>query len=136
MSLNDFFPKVRMYAVDVHQDDDLKIWFDKFFKYFQNSLDEAVDEVKKCNELRTKWKALLDEELESGRKWRMDVGELKVEVRAFVKCISDDMCLNRVREVYVRLGRGIETVAWGRRQGVDGCGEQGSWFRRCLCRMH
>jgi len=44
MSLDDLFSKVRMYAVDVHHDDDLKIWFDEFFKCLRKSLDEAVDE--------------------------------------------------------------------------------------------
>jgi len=120
MFLDDLFPKVRLYASDVHQDDidDLKIWFDEF-KYFRKILDEVVDEAKKEHkELRTKWKALLDEESESGRKWRMDVSELKAEVRAFVKRISDDMCLNRVREALARLGRVIESAAWSRGQGT------------------
>ena len=48
----------------------------------------------------------------------MDVSELKAEVRAFVKRISDDMCLNRVREVLARLGRVIESAAWSRGQGT------------------
>jgi hypothetical protein len=119
MSLDDLFSKVRMYAVDDHQNDDLKIWFNEFFKYFQKSPDEVVDEAKKKHkELRTKWMALLDKESETARKWRMDVGELKAEVRAFVKRISDDMCLNRVPEVLARLGRVIESAAWSRGQGT------------------
>jgi hypothetical protein len=129
--------KVRMYPIDVHQDDNLKIWFNEFFKYFQKSLDKAVDEAKKkCKELRTKWKALLDEESESGRmrKWRMGISKLKAEV-------------SRVTIVLESGPRGacgvgqcnLDRVAWGQGQGIDGCSEQGSSGGTCLwcwCHIH
>jgi hypothetical protein len=122
--VDDLFPKVGMYAATF-----IKIWLDELFKYFRKSLDEAVDEAKKKGmELRTKWKALLDEGSETAGKWRMDVGKLKVEVRAFVNRFSNDMHSNWVREVHARLGSVIDTAGWG-------C-EQGSWFWRCLSCVH
>jgi hypothetical protein len=47
----------------------------------------------------------------------MGVGELKAEIRASIKCVLDDMCLNQVREVHARLGRVIESV-------LDGAGDK------------
>jgi hypothetical protein len=45
---------------------------------------------KQRKEFRTKWKSLLDEGSETGKKWRMDMDELKAEIKSFVKGIADD----------------------------------------------
>jgi len=45
---------------------------------------------KQRKEFRTKWKSLLDEGSETGKKWRIDMDELKAEIKSFVKGIADD----------------------------------------------
>lgn len=133
-SLDDVFAKVRVCAVDVRSDKDLKAWFNDFFKHVRKSLDkpgyarseEAHQQHKRLGE---RWKELLDNDSDAGRKWKEDVQGLRRELHAFQNAITKDPDLQRVRKVHAQFGKDLaQSMGMSTQIGMQSAFDQASWF--------
>ncbi|KAH7926366.1 hypothetical protein BV22DRAFT_1009273 [Leucogyrophana mollusca] len=129
-SLDDLFAKIRLCAVDVRQDEDLKAWFNDFFGHVRQSLDDPGYEPReKHRELVARWKELLDADSDKGRKWKSDVDAFRAELRAFEQGVKKDADVQRVKRAHERFGKEVERgVGTGGQAGLQFAMDQASWF--------
>lgn len=133
-SLDDSFAYLRECALDVKQDEDIKAWFNDFFAYLRNCLEEPkyvhTDEaVETYDDLRQRWKELLDEDSDVACKWKGDVGSLRYAVYALQQAISKNPNIVRVRRAHEKLCKDLERIgATAGKVGIQFALEQGSWF--------
>ena len=133
-SLDGFFASLRVCGVDIQQDPAIRDWFDKFIAHLRKSLDErgyvrSEEAQKKCEELRSEWQELLDEDSEKGRKWKEDVAALRREATEFQRAVDRDEDLRDVRQARARLGEDIEnTLLVAGSAGAQTFMERAPWF--------
>ncbi|KIJ60327.1 hypothetical protein HYDPIDRAFT_98881 [Hydnomerulius pinastri MD-312] len=132
-SLDDLFAKVRLCAVDVKQDEDLKSWFNDFFTHVRKSLDtpgyaRTDDAHEKHQELGQRWKELINQDSDVGRKWKEDVHGLRLELRDFQQATAKDPDLQRVRRAHAQFGQDLERGLGGGQLGLQFALDQASWF--------
>jgi hypothetical protein len=132
--LDDVFAKARLCAVHVRNDEDLKRWFNDFFTHVRKSLDKPgyarSEEAHRMQQrLGERWKQLLDQDSDAGRKWKEDVRALKDELRAFQQAIARDADLQRVRKAHATFGKDLaQSVGSGGQIGMQFALDQASWF--------
>ncbi|KAG2049341.1 hypothetical protein BDR06DRAFT_961710 [Suillus hirtellus] len=133
-SLDDVFAKARLCAVHVRNDEDLKSWFNDFFAHVRKSLDEPAyarseEAHRMLQQLAERWKQLLDQDSNAGRKWQEDVRALRHELRDFQQAIARDADLQRVRKAHAMFGKDLaQSVGTGGRIGMQFALDQTSWF--------
>ena len=74
-SLDEVFSKLRICAVDIQQDDDLRKWFDGLIAHLRRSVDErgyvrSEEAEQNRQQLKKEWKELLDADSDKGKKWK------------------------------------------------------------------
>ncbi|KAG1819882.1 hypothetical protein EV424DRAFT_1539686 [Suillus variegatus] len=133
-SLDDVFAKARLCAVHVRNDEDLKSWFNDFFAYVRKSLHEPAyarseEAHRMLQQLAERWKQLLDQDSNAGRKWKEDVRALRHKLRDFQQAIARDADLQRVRKAHAMFGKDLaQSVGTGGRIGMQFALDQASWF--------
>ncbi|KAG1718945.1 hypothetical protein EDB19DRAFT_1898934 [Suillus lakei] len=133
-SLDDAFAKARLCAAHVRNDEDLKRWFNDFFAHVRKSLDEpgyarSEEAHHMHQQLGERWKQLLDQDSDAGRKWKEDVRALRHELRSFQQAIARDVDLQRVRKAHAAFGRELgQSVGMGAQMGMQFAIDQASWF--------
>ncbi|KIK70088.1 hypothetical protein GYMLUDRAFT_34552 [Collybiopsis luxurians FD-317 M1] len=136
---------IRKCAVDVRDDQDLRAWFDDFFTHLRRDLDEPgyvrSDEAKRVRkDLRTRWKAMLDQDSDFGHSWKRDVEALKVQIKKFQDGLRNDDDLNRLRNAHLKLGDAIESglveASAQAQTGMEAIMEQVTWFWQDLFRVY
>jgi len=133
-SLDDVFARVRVCAVDVRYDEDLKAWFNNFFDHVRKSLDQpgyarSEEAHQQHQQLGKCWKQLLDQDSDAGRKWKEDVQGLRRELRTFQNAITKDPDLQRVRKAHAQFSNDLmQSVGLGGQMGVQFAFDQASWF--------
>lgn len=133
-SLDDVFAKARLCAVHVRNNEDLKSWFNDFFAYVRKSLDEpgyarSEEAHHMHQQLGERWKQLLDQDSDMGRKWKEDVQALRDELRDFRKAMARDADLQRVRKAHAAFGKYLaQSVGTGGQIGMQFALDQSSWF--------
>ena len=141
-SLDDLFSKVRTCAVDVRADKDLKSWFDEFFAFVRQSLDQAgyarSDEASQTyKDLRMRWNALSNPASDAGKKWKKDVEALKREIRGFDEALQKDKDLTRIKKAHVRLGGRVQdSAAKSGSVGMQFAMDQAIWFWQDLFNVY
>lgn len=132
--MDDVFAKARLCAVHVRNDEDIKSWFNDFFAHVRKSLDEPAyarsDEAHRMlQQLAERWKQLLDQDSNAGRKWKEDVRALRHQLRDFQQAIARDADLQRVRKAHAMFGKDLaQSVGTGGRIGMQFALDQASWF--------
>jgi hypothetical protein len=133
-SLDDVFAKVRVCAVDVRSDQDLKAWFNNFFEHVRKSLDQpgyarSEEARERHQQLGERWKDLLNNDSDVGRKWKEDVHGLGRELRAFQNAITKDPDLQRVRKAHAQFSKDLaQSAGMGGQMGMQFAFDQASWF--------
>jgi hypothetical protein len=133
-SLDDVFAKVRVCAVDVRSDQDLKAWFNDFFEHVRKSLDQpgyarSEEARERHQQLGERWKDLLNNDSDVGRKWKEDVHGLGRELRAFQNAITKDPDLQRVRKAHAQFSKDLaQSAGMGGQMGMQFAFDQASWF--------
>ncbi|OAX34743.1 hypothetical protein K503DRAFT_803347 [Rhizopogon vinicolor AM-OR11-026] len=133
-SLDDVFARIRVCAVDVRHDEDLKVWFNDFFEHVRKSLDQpgyarSEEAHRRHQQLGEHWKQLLDQDSGTGRKWKEDVQGLRHELRAFQNAITKDPDLQHVRKAHAQFSKGLaQSVGMGGKMGMQFAFDQASWF--------
>ncbi|KAG0700157.1 hypothetical protein DFH29DRAFT_933392 [Suillus ampliporus] len=133
-SLDDVFAQLRLCAVDIKNDEDLKRWFNDFFAHVRRSLDEAgyarsEEAHQKHQRLGERWKQLVNQDSDAGRKWKEDVRALRHELHVFQEAITRDADLQRVRKAHATFARDvIQSVGTGGQMGMQFALDQASWF--------
>ncbi|KAG2745595.1 hypothetical protein P692DRAFT_20741308 [Suillus brevipes Sb2] len=133
-SLDDAFAKVRLCAVHVRNDEDLKKWFNDFFAHVRKSLDEpgharSEDAHRMHQQLSERWKKLLNQDSDVGRKWKEDVRALRDELREFQQAIARDPDLQRVRKAHATFGKDMaQSIGMSGQIGMQFALDQASWF--------
>lgn len=144
-SLSNLVSTIRKCVSDIHDDQDLRAWFDDFFTHLRRDLDEAgylrSDEAKQTRKsLRNRWKELLDQDSDFGRMWKKDLEAMKDQVKIFQDGLRNDEDLIRLREAHLRLGQAIESglVEAGdqAQNGMQALMEQATWFWQDLFRVY
>ncbi|KAI0071485.1 hypothetical protein K474DRAFT_1668982 [Panus rudis PR-1116 ss-1] len=112
-SLDDFFAALRVFGVDVQQDQHLRKLFDDLLAHLRRSVDErgyvrSEDAQKTREELKSRWKELYDADTEEGKKWRDDFGRLKNEALEFQKALDGGEDAKRVHQAQAKLATDIE----------------------------
>ncbi|KAG2360077.1 hypothetical protein BDR07DRAFT_1413625 [Suillus spraguei] len=133
-SLDDLFAKARLCAVHVRNNEALKSWFNDFFAYVRKSLDEPgyarSEEAHHIHQqLGERWKQLLDQDSDMGRKWKEDVQALRDELHDFQKASARDADLQRVRKAHAAFGKDLaQSVGTGGQISMQFAFDQTSWF--------
>ncbi|KZT23291.1 hypothetical protein NEOLEDRAFT_1069764 [Neolentinus lepideus HHB14362 ss-1] len=133
-SLDDFFANLRTCLVDVREDGGLKKWFNDLFAHVRKSLGEPgyvhSDECsERFSELRQRWKDLLSQDSDEGRKWKADVKKFNEEWTAFNKRIDRDQGIQQVRSAWAKFGSDLEeTMREAGSAGLQVAAAQASWF--------
>ncbi|KAG1775163.1 hypothetical protein EV702DRAFT_1180430 [Suillus placidus] len=133
-SLDDVFAKVRLCAVHVRNDEDLKKWFNDFFAHVRKSLDEpgyarAEEAYHMHQRFGERWKQLLGQDSDVGRKWKEDVRVLRDELHDFQQAITRDADLQRVRRAHTTFGKDLaQSLGTGGQIGMQFALDQASWF--------
>ncbi|KAG2341902.1 hypothetical protein BDR05DRAFT_976774 [Suillus weaverae] len=133
-SLDDVFAKVRLCAVHVRNDEDLKKWFNDFFAHVRKSLDEpgyarSEEAYHMHQRLGERWKQLLGQDSDAGRKWKEDVRALRDELHDFQQAITRDADLQRVRKAHATFGKDFsQSLGTGGQIGMQFAFDQTSWF--------
>ncbi|KAG9314768.1 hypothetical protein JVU11DRAFT_3850 [Chiua virens] len=141
-SLDDLCAKIRVCAVDVKQDEDLKAWFDDFITHVRRGLEvpsyaRSEEAQMKRDDLEQRWKLFLDENSDVAKKWKVDVEAFRREVRSFQQAIADDTDLRRVREAHVRFAQTMQqNVIPGAKMGLQLAMEEASWFWQDLFNVY
>ncbi|KAH7884249.1 hypothetical protein F5I97DRAFT_2035588 [Phlebopus sp. FC_14] len=133
-SLDDILAKVRLCAVDIRLDEDLKEWFNDFFAHLRKSLDtpgyarsERASEQHEA--LRGRWEDLLNEDSAVGKKWKEDVQGLLRELRELRQGILKDPDLQHVRRAHSKFAHDLEHgIVKGGQIGLHLAFDQASWF--------
>ncbi|KAF5378126.1 hypothetical protein D9615_007578 [Tricholomella constricta] len=140
--LEPLFTKIRMCLDAIAADPELRQWFDDFFELTRKNLSKegyARSDESKANRksLRTRWKALLDEE--SG-KWRDTVDGVKQELSKFQDGLNADRDLQRVKTAHEKLSEDLERgliEAGGKAEtGLEALMERASWFWQDIFRVY
>ncbi|KAH9475246.1 hypothetical protein JR316_0012357 [Psilocybe cubensis] len=142
-SLEPLIQKFRTAAYTILQDPELKAWFDDFLSVSRKNLADPgyarSDEAEaKRQELRSRWKALLDKD--SSGKWKMVVDDLKKELNNVQSGMENDEDLNRLKEAHAKLGadieRGLVDASEEAKTGVQAAIEQATWFWQDLFKYY
>ncbi|KAI0760929.1 hypothetical protein BD413DRAFT_594282 [Trametes elegans] len=133
-SLDGFFAALRVCAVDIQQDQDVRGWCDAFIAYLRRSIDEAgyvrsEDAQNTREKLRKQWQELLDKDSDKGRKWKEDVGQLRREAAEFQDAIDHDQDLHAVKRAHAKLGEDLENgLLVATTTGAQSLMERAPWF--------
>ncbi|TFK49777.1 hypothetical protein OE88DRAFT_1662432 [Heliocybe sulcata] len=133
-SLDDLFANLRTCLVDIRQDDDLKKWFNDFSAHVRKSLDEPgyihSDEcTDRYSELRQRWRDLMSQDSDEGRKWKADVKQFNEEWTAFNKRIDQDQDIQRIRGAWAKFGNDLEeAMLEAGSTGLQIAAAQANWF--------
>jgi hypothetical protein len=80
-------------------------------------------------QLSERWKKLLNQDSDVGRKWKEDVRALRDELRDFQQAIARDADLQRVRKAHATFGKDMaQSVGIGGQIGMQFALDQASWF--------
>ncbi|KAH0580320.1 hypothetical protein J132_11333 [Termitomyces sp. J132] len=140
--LEPLIAKVRICLTTVAGDPKLRKWFDDFFDLARKNLVQqgyvqSEESKKKRLELRTRWKALLDEE---DGKWHKAVDEIKGELTKFQEGLIADKDLSEFKEAHIRLGQDIERgfveASDKAETGLEALMERATWFWQDLFRIY
>lgn len=133
-SLDDVFSKVRVCVVDIRSDEDTKAWFNDFFEHVRKSLDRpgyahSEEAHQQHQRLGERWKELLDNKSNAGRKWKEDVQDLKRELSAIQNAITRDPDLQRVRKAHAQFIKDLaQSAGMSGQMGTQFMFDQASWF--------
>ncbi|KAI6039704.1 hypothetical protein EDC04DRAFT_3140724 [Pisolithus marmoratus] len=133
-SVDNLFTYFRECAVDVKQEEDVKAWCNDMFVFVHKCLGEPKyahtdDATEAYDNLRRRWKELLNEDSDAARKWKDDVKNLRREIRALQQAIRKDTDIVHVRRAHEKWCNDLQTVgATAGKIGVQFALEQGSWF--------
>ncbi|KAG6889628.1 hypothetical protein C0992_004584 [Termitomyces sp. T32_za158] len=140
-SLEPLMARVRVCLNTVAGDPKLRKWFDDFFDLARKNLVsegyvQSEESKLKRKELRSRWKALLEEE---NGKWLNAVNEVKAELVKFQEGLSADKDLSDLREAHIRLGqdieRGLVEASDQAETGLEALMERATWFWQDLFRV-
>ena len=140
-SLDDLFAKLRVCALDIKQDEDLKAWFDDLITHVRSGLEvpgyvRSQEAQAKHQQLERRWEELRDNTSDVARKWKADLETFRHELREFQHAIIDDADLRRVREAHARFARDIEKSVIAGGLGLQYALEQASWFWQDLFNVY
>ncbi|KAG1725498.1 uncharacterized protein EDB91DRAFT_1062179 [Suillus paluster] len=133
-SLDDVFAQLRLCAVDIRNDEDLKSWFNDFFAHVRKSLDEpgyarSEEARQKHQRLGERWKQLVNQDSDAGRKWKEDVRAFRHEIHEFQQAITKDADSQRARKAHATFARDVaQSVSTGGQMGMQFALDQASWF--------
>lgn len=141
-SLDRLFATLRVYALDIKQDKDLKAWFDNFIAHVRGGLEtpgyaRSQEAQAKRDQLERRWNELVDNNSDVAKQWKTDLEALRGELREFQQAITDDADLRRAREARTRFVRDVEkSVVTGAKVGLQFAMEQASWFWQDLFNVY
>lgn len=141
-SLDDLFNALRVCGVDIQQDESIRSLCDRSLKHARRCVDESgyvrSEEANEASEqLRREWKELSDKDSKKGRKWKEDVGKVKVEAEEFEQAISRDADLRKVRAAHSKLGNDLEeSLIVAGSTGLQTMMEKAPWFWQDLFNFH
>lgn len=124
---------------EVLEDERLKVWFDEFFAYAREALQDVQyahsDEAKaERHDLRGRWKDLTSAE---ENKWHGLVESVRNEWASFETALMEDADLNAVKEAQRKLGQDLRTrLSEEVGGGVQEAFEQVTWFWQDLFRVY
>ncbi|KAG6860980.1 hypothetical protein C0995_005216 [Termitomyces sp. Mi166 len=140
--LDPLMTKVKICLNAIAGDPKLRKWFDDFFdlahkNLVQQGYVQSEESKKKRKELRTRWKALLDEE---DGKWLKAVNQVKEELSKFQEGLFADKDLSQLKEAHIRLGqdieRGLVEAGEQAQTGMEALMERATWFWQDLFRVY
>ncbi|KAG6850361.1 hypothetical protein H0H93_014315 [Arthromyces matolae] len=142
VSLHSLVGKIKHCLDTIAGDPQLRKWFDDFFDLARKNLVvqgyvQSDESKQKRQDLRTRWKALLDEE---NGKWSKAVDNVKLEFAKFQEGLSSDQDLSRLKEAHIKLGhdveRGLIEAGEEAQTGLEALMERATWFWQDLFRVY
>jgi len=97
----------------IRHDQDLQSWAREFLHYLKHNLEntEQVNEkelAEQKQDLKQRWKELIDKDSDKGRQWKNDVSQLHSQLRSYEEQVNHDPQLQAIKRAHAKFSEELQ----------------------------